>query len=109
MVIYSSTGTAYKGGSEGKTDKGGSLVGQGQKDCLLGMSRDMGETRREGPREVLDLGDLGSARGLVMRSAKTGGYRDRHTTHTIHGEGREKTESMRAKTKARARAGVSKD
>ena len=91
MLIYSSTGTAYKGGSEEKTDKGGSPVVWGQKDCLPGTSRDMGETRREGPREVPDTGNSGLARGLVMRSAKTGGYRDWRTTHTTRGEGREKT------------------
>ena len=28
-LIYSSTGTAYEGGSEGKTDEGGSPVVQG--------------------------------------------------------------------------------
>ena len=56
---------AYKGGSEGKTDKGGSLVVQGQKDCLPGTRKDTGKTRREGPREVSDSGDSGSARGSV--------------------------------------------
>jgi hypothetical protein len=108
-VIYSSTGAAYKGGSEGKTNKGGSPVVQGWKDRSLGMRRDTGEMRREGLREVSDTGDSGTARGLVMRSAKARGYRDWHTTHTTCGEGREKTERTRAKTKVRARAGVSKD
>jgi hypothetical protein len=68
-VIYSSTGAAYKGGSEGKTNKGGSLVVQGWKDRSLGMRRDTGEMRREGPREVSDMGDSGTARGLVTQSA----------------------------------------
>ena len=108
-VIYSSTGMAYKGGSEGKTDKGGSLVVQGRKDHSPGMRRNMGETRREGLREISDSGDSGSARGSVTQSVKTRGYRDRRTKHTTCGEGREKTERMRAKTKVRARAGVSKD
>ena len=73
------------------------------------MRRDTGETRRAGLREILDTGDSGLARGLVTRSAKTKGYQDRHTVHTTHGEGREKTGRMRVKTKVRARAGVSKD
>jgi hypothetical protein len=37
---YSSTGTAYKGGSEGKIDKGGSPVVQGQKDRSPRTRRD---------------------------------------------------------------------
>jgi hypothetical protein len=73
MVIYSSTGMAYKGGSEGKTDKGGSLVVQGWKDRSLETRRDTGETRREGPREVSDMGDSGMARGSVTRLAKARG------------------------------------
>jgi hypothetical protein len=100
---------AYKGGSEGKTNKGGLPVVQGRKDRSLETRRDTGEMRREGPREVSDMGDLGMARGSVTRSAKARGYRDWHTTRTTRGEGREKTERTRAKTKARARAGVSKD
>ena len=108
-LIFSSTGMAYKGGSEGKTDKGGSPVGQGRKDCSLGMRRDMGEMRREGPREISDMGDSGMAGGSVTRSVKTRGYRGRHTMHTTCREGGEKTERMRAKTKVRVRAGVSKD
>ena len=76
---------------------------------MLGMRRDTGETRRAGLREILDTGDSGLARGSVTRSVKTRGYRDRRTKHTTCGEGREKTERMRAKTKVRARAGVSKD
>jgi hypothetical protein len=108
-LIYSSTGAAYKGGSEGKTDKGGSPVVQGRKDRSLETRGDTGETRREGPREISNMGDSGMARGSVTRSAKARGYRDWHTTHTTHGKGREKTKRTRAKTKARARAGVSKD
>jgi hypothetical protein len=82
---------------------------QGRKDHLLGTRRDTGEMRREGLREVSDTGDSRTARGLVTRSVKARGYRDRRTTHTTRGEGREKTERMRVKTKAKARAGVSKD
>ena len=72
---------AYEGGSEGKTEKGGSPVVQGWKDSLLGtrrdvggMRRDAGEMRRDGPKEVPDSGDSGSARGLVTRSVKIKGY-----------------------------------
>jgi hypothetical protein len=50
-LIYSSTGAAYKGGSEGKTDKGGSLVVQGQKDRSLETRGDTGKTRRDRARE----------------------------------------------------------
>jgi hypothetical protein len=107
VLNYSSTGTAYKGGSEGKTDKGGSPVVQGQKDRLPRMRRDTGETRREGPREVSDTRDSGTAGRSVTRSVKVRGYRDRRTTHTTRRERREKAERTRAKTKARARAGVS--
>jgi hypothetical protein len=71
---YSSTGTAYKGGSEGKTDKGGSPVVQGQKDRSLRMRRDMGEMRREGPGEVSDTRDSGTARRSVTQSVKARGY-----------------------------------
>ena len=74
MVNYSSTGMAYKGGSEGKTDKGGPPVVQGRKDCSLGTRRDTDEMRREGLREVSDTGDLGTARGSVTGSAKARGY-----------------------------------
>jgi hypothetical protein len=98
---------AYKGGSEGKTDKGGSPVVQGRKDRSPRTRRDTGETRREGLGEVSDTRDSGAARRSVTRSAKARGYRDRRTTHTTRGERREKTERTRAKTKARARAGVS--
>ena len=56
---------SLKGGSEGKISKGGSPVLQGWKDRLLKTRRDTGETRREGLREVSDLGDLGMARRLV--------------------------------------------
>ena len=63
---------AYKGGSEGKTDKGGSPVVQGRKDCSLGTRRDTDEMR-EGLREVSDTGDLGTARGSVMGLAKARG------------------------------------
>jgi hypothetical protein len=88
-LIYSSTGMAYKGGSEGKTDKGGSPVMQGRKDSSLGTRRDAGETRREGPKEVPDSGDLRSARGSVTRSAKMKRYRGRRTAHTTRGEERD--------------------
>jgi hypothetical protein len=67
----------------------------------------MGETRREGPGEVSDTRDSGTARRSVTQSVKARGYRDWRTTHTTRGERREKTERTRAKTKARARAGVS--
>ena len=86
MVIYSSTGMAYKGGSEGKTDKGGSPVVQGRKDSSPGMRRDVGEMRREGPKEVPDSGDSGSARGSVTQLAKIKGYQGRHTVHMTRGE-----------------------
>ena len=88
-VIYSSTGTAYEGGSEGKTEKGGSLVVQGQKDSSSGTRRDTGEMRRESPKEIPDSGDLGSARGAVTRSAKVKRYRGRHTAHTTHRDERD--------------------
>ena len=100
---------AYEGGSEGKTDKGGSPVVPGRKDSLPGTRRDAGETRREGLKGVPDSGDSGSARGSVMRLVKTKGYQDWRTAHTTRKEGRETTERTKAKTKARARAGVSKD
>ena len=73
-IIYSSTGTAYEGGSEGKTDEGGSPVVQGWKDSSSGTRRDVGETRREGPKEVPDSGDSRSAWGSVTRSAKVKRY-----------------------------------
>ena len=59
---------------EGETDKSGLPVVQGQKDCTLGTRGEMGKMRREGPREVLDMGDLGMARGLVMQLVKARGY-----------------------------------
>ena len=47
---------------------------QGWKDSSPGTRRDVGETRREGPKEVPDLGDSGPARGSVTQSAKIKGY-----------------------------------
>jgi hypothetical protein len=64
-VNYSSTGTAYKGGSEGKIDKGGSPVVQGRKDRSPRTRRDTGETKREGPGEVSDTRDSGTTRRSV--------------------------------------------
>ena len=61
-VIYSSTGTAYEGGSEGKTEMGGSPVVQGRKDRSLRTRRDMGETKREGPGKVSDTRESGTTR-----------------------------------------------
>jgi hypothetical protein len=49
-LIYSSTGAAYKGGSEGKTNEGGSPVVQGEKDRTPRTWRDTGEMERVGPR-----------------------------------------------------------
>ena len=66
LLIYSSTGMANKGGSEGKINKGGSLVVQGPRDCTLGMWRNMGKTEREGLREIADMRDSGVAGGSVM-------------------------------------------
>jgi hypothetical protein len=62
---YSLTGTAYKGGSEVKIDKGGSPVVQGQKDRSPRMMRGTGETKREGPGEVSDTRDSGTTRRSV--------------------------------------------
>ena len=64
-LIYSSTGTAYKGGSEGKTNKGGSPVAQGRKDRSPRMRRDTGETKREGPGKVSDMRESGTTRRSV--------------------------------------------
>ena len=89
VVIYSSTGTAYEGGSEGKTEKGGSPVVQGRKDSSPGTRRDAGETRRESPKEVPDLGDSGLARGSVTRLVKVKRYRGQRTAHTTCREERD--------------------
>ena len=92
-LICSSTGTAYEGGSEGKTEKGGSPVVQGRKDSLPGTRRDADKTRREGPKEIPDSGDSGSARGAVTRSAKVKRYRGRRTAHTTRREERDYQEN----------------
>ena len=88
-LIYSSTGTAYEGGSEGKTEKGGSLVVQGRKDSSTGTRRDVSEMRRESPKEIPDSGDSGLARGAVTRSAKVKRYRGRRTAHMTRGDERD--------------------
>jgi hypothetical protein len=47
---------------------------QGRKDHSLETRGDTGETRRESPREISDVGDSGMARGSVTQSAKARGY-----------------------------------